>query len=810
MRRLFSIIIPGLISSVMVSAQPGPITALNNSPLVFAASTLLTNGLPGLSGPPLTLMVTSVQSSSAQGGAVSLVTGQPWVRRYNGTANDEDQAMAVVADKDGNIIVGGYSTGIGSGYDYLTIKYSPDGVALWTNRYDGPDHGTDQIESVAVDGSGGVYVGGLSEGNIVTIKYTSAGVPVWTNSYASTNTLFFGGLAVDNDGNAYVLPSDMESDSYITIKYDVNGNPAWTNFFRSSFTSTDLSGGIAVDSSGDIFVTGSSFDPGLGGATTFLTIKYAGNGSLLWSQRYSLVGSESGSRVIVDPQGNVIVVGDSQGGTAQHKYPVVKYSNLGTPLWTNVIGAVNYVGGGIPAITTDLAGNVFLVGGTAGSASTLADYTSVKYSSAGVPLWTNRFIDVNAGTENFFGLATDNAGNLYWSIESESPTGANYNYVTLKYAANGGAVWTNRYNGPANADDTPRAMTVDKAGGVYVTGTSSSGGAGFSVLDWATVKYADNVRYVSPPEFVGQDTITFTAIDSFGNSATGTVVINVLAGPPAPIAVVAPQDYTGVAGNGGQNTLVRGTGAPRTYQMQFTPGVLGGLPVGARITALGFRLITNNTAVNFPTVTTTWSNYQITMAQAANPIASMSTTFQSNLQNPVLVKSGTLSIGANLFTAGANPNPFGTFVVLDTPYVYQGGDLVMHFTHNGSDSTNTAFLDTATTGASGFGTTYRALSASSFGATTGSFTSVGVTIVQIVFTPTITQTIVPTGNQVIINGAGGLMGVNYRILTATNVASPLIQWTPIATNQFSAGGGFSYTNLIDPSRPATYFRTVLP
>ena len=60
------------------------------------------------------------------------------------------------------------------------------------------------------------------------------------------------------------------------------------------------------------------------------------------------------------------------------------------------------------------------------------------------------------------------------------------------------------------------------------------------------------------------------------------------------------------------------------------------------------------------------------------------------------MKSGPLSIGANQFTAGASPNQFGTLVVLDTPYVYQGGDLVMHFTHPGSDSTNTAFMDGAT------------------------------------------------------------------------------------------------------------------
>jgi len=804
--RLFYLTALGLLSGVvMISAQPGPITTSNNSNLVFAASTLLTNGLPGLSGPPVTLMVATVQSNSAQGGTVSLVGSQQWVRRYNGAANNEDQAFAVVADQDGNIIVGGYSVVIGSGVDYLTIKYTPDGIGLWTNRYDGPEHGTDQIKSVAVDGSGGVYVGGLSGTNIVTIKYTSDGTPVWTNTYGSTSSfLLFGGIAVDNDGNAYVLPADFDSDSFITVKYDVNGNPTWTNFFQSSPTSTDIASDIAVDAAGNIFVTGYSFDSS-SGASTFLTMKYASNGSVLWTNR----GLESGTRVIIDPQGNVIAVGELQGGTPQQQHPLVKYSNEGVALWTNIIAGPGYSGGGVPEIATDAAGNVFLVAGTPGSGSSTADYTTVKYSSAGVPLWTNRFVDPNAGTPAMFGTATDNAGNVYWAIESASPGGgANYNYVTLKYAATGAAVWTNRYNGPANASDTPRAMTVDKAGGVYVTGTSSSGGTSFSALDWATVKYADNVRYVPPPSFVGQDTLTFTAFDSFGNSAEGTVVINVLAGP-APVAptVVAPDDYASVAGNGGLNTLVRSISAPRTYQMQFTPDVLGGLPAGARITQLLFRLATNS-PVNFPAGTVTWSDYEVTLAQAANPVATMSTTFAANLRNPVLVKGGVLSIGANQFSAGGNPNAFGTLVVLDTPYVYQGGDLVMQFTHPGSDSASTALLDAASIATPGYGTSFRAFSATTFGATSG--TAASVTIVGIVFTPIITQTIARTGNQVVINGTGGLAGATYRILMATNVALPLVQWTPIVTNQLSVSGGFSYTNVIQPNLRAQYFRVVSP
>lgn len=132
----------------------------------------------------------------------------------------------------------------------------------------------------------------------------------------------------------------------------------------------------------------------------------------------------------------------------------------------------------------------------------------------------------------------------------------------------------------------------------------------------------------------------------------------------------------------------------------------------------------------------------------------------------------------------------------------------MLLTHTGSDSTNTTFLDAATSSAPGYGTSFRALSANAFEAASGAAAS--VTIVQIGFTPTITQTIARTGNQVIITGAGGLAGATYRILTATNVASPLVQWTPMVTNQFSASGGFSYTNVPQPNVRAQYFRVILP
>jgi len=345
--------------------------------------------------------------------------------------------------------------------------------------------------------------------------------------------------------------------------------------------------------------------------------------------------------------------------------------------------------------------------------------------------------------------------------------------------------------------------------GLYRIGAlMPANGANDIVNDPATFQSSPGVSLVQFLRQIGSPTLAMPDLGPpypsaiwFGPTFTFTL------GPLAPSGVaVAPGNYTSTSGPGGLNTLLRNNGAPRTYQMQFSAAALG-LPVGAKITELRFRLETNATAV-FPTNLVTWSDYEVTLAQAANSIAAMSTNFAPNILSPALVKSGPLSLAAGSFTPGANPNSFGSLLVFDTPYVYQGGDLVMLFRHPGSDSPTTAFLDSLSSADPGYGTDFRAFSATSFGGTAGSQTS--VTIAEIVFAPSIGATILRTETNVVVAGTGGLSGWPYRILASTDLGLPVSQWTPVATSQFDGSGSCRYTNAIDANSPTEFFRIAVP
>ncbi len=429
---------------------------------------------------------------------------QAWVQRYNGPANLNDKGTAVALDASNNVVVAGYAQTTARLDDYATIKYSSAGLPLWTNLYNGTvsGAGVDYGNAVAVDSNNDVLVTGNSFGNgtgpdYATIKYSSTGTPLWIKRYnrlPSSQDLGVA-LAVDVSNNVAVTGYSVEAagySDYITIMYSSDGLPLWTNSYNGPANYHDYATAAAVDGSNNVIVTGYSAS----GANNYdyATIKYSTAGAPLWTNRYNGPANSHDytTALAVDGSNNVIVTGYSIAAGSGYDYATIKYSSTGEPLWTN-----RYSGTGYDyayAMAVDHNNNVIVTGDSIGSGSSY-DYATIKYSSTGEPLWTNRYN--GPGNSGDYARAARVDGNDNVIVAGYSTgSGSSYDYATINYSGAGVPLWTNRYDGPTSGGDWPTALAVDGNNDVIVTGYSTDNGSYFS---FATVKYAS----VPPPVLTG-------------------------------------------------------------------------------------------------------------------------------------------------------------------------------------------------------------------------------------------------------------------------------------------------------------------
>lgn len=446
---------------------------------------------------------------------------EAWVQRTSDAAVNES-AQAVAVDGSGNVVVGGSWGG-----DYYTAKYAAaDGALLWQKRSTGLAGSNDTVRALVVDRNGNVIVTGSSLGtgsqtDYYTVKYAAAdGALLWEKRYngPANGNDDATAAALDSSGNVVVTGSsnngtassgtDPSGNDYYTARYAAgNGALLWEKRYNAPANRADSATAVALDANGNAVVTGASRSDSNGDGlydNDYYTAKYAvADGALIWEQRYNglLAFGDIATAVGVDPAGNVVVTGSSGG------YYTAKYAAAdGALMWSKRYTGPGVGGDSASAVAVDGSGNVVVTGSSvSGAAAQDFDYYTAKYAAAdGALLWEKRYNGPANGDDRARAVAVDAAGNVV-------VTGSSYNtpsaldsfgdYYTAKYAsADGALLWERRYNGPANGGDGASSLALAPNGLIAVTG-SSDGDAGTGInSDFATVVYRE---IPSPLSFAG-------------------------------------------------------------------------------------------------------------------------------------------------------------------------------------------------------------------------------------------------------------------------------------------------------------------
>ncbi len=412
------------------------------------------------------------------------IIGSGWAQTSTGMYGEWGYGAGI--DQDGNVYTTGSIYTIANYVDAFLMKYGACGDLLWEKTWGGIE--MEEGNAIAVDPSGNVYVAG-----------------------------FFMGTADFDPGSGNEIYTSNGGYEVFVSKFDSSGTFQWARVWGGS--GNDRGYGVAVDGSGDIYVTGSffggtvDFDPGSGtdnhtsnGLADVFLSKFDSSGDFQWARTWGASSNEYGRGVTADSSGSICVTGEFTGtvdfdpgsGVENHTYHggrdvyVSKFNSSGDFQWAQTWGGNSLDHGGGVAI--DGSGNVYITGwfygnvdfdpgsGTDNQASNGGnDVFLSKLDSSGDYLWARTW----GGTQGEYGgrrVAVDSTGNAWVTgdffssvvdfdpgsgIENHSPNGQDDAFLS-KFDPSGEFQWVHTWGG--TSFDEGRGVAVDESGTSYVAG----------------------------------------------------------------------------------------------------------------------------------------------------------------------------------------------------------------------------------------------------------------------------------------------------------------------------------------------------
>ncbi|MFH1514519.1 MAG: SBBP repeat-containing protein [bacterium] len=421
-----------------------------------------------------------------------------WARTWGGASIGEEKGEDVVTDASGNIYVTGifyetvdfepgpgeaYHTSNGNADAYLS-KFDTDGNFVWVRTWGGPEF--DLGKSIDIDDSGNIYVTGFylatvdfdpgpgieeytsnGEEDIYLSRFDSNGNFVWTNTWGGLGRDSGQDVTIDGSGNVFITgafrdavdfdPGPGEDWHYVHDYQDVFlskfGSDGYFHWARTWGTdkvsaSSDYAYGVATDSSGNIYVTGSfnetvDFDPGPGidehttnGSADIFLSRFDSNGNFVWARTWGGLSYELGLSVATDGSGNIYVTGyyeetvDFDPGSGEEWHTsngardiyLSKFNSSGNFIWVRTWGGTETDMGN--DVVTDNLGNIYVTGRFRDvvdfdpgpgedehiSNGSLDNFLS-RFNSNGGFIWARTWGGIQY--DKSFGVATDDTGNIF-------------------------------------------------------------------------------------------------------------------------------------------------------------------------------------------------------------------------------------------------------------------------------------------------------------------------------------------------------------------------------------------------------------
>ncbi len=455
--------------------------------------------------------------------------------------NSTDQLQGVSVDGSGNVYVAGYTMSTftwdadpssntnnmlasSGSSDMFIAKYdgtlTPSNTSFYKWAFTMGNTSADQLNAITVDGSGNIYVAGIT------------GSGSW-DADPSSNT---------NNINASNGNQDI-----VAMIYNGTVAPSSTSFYKAAVwagngpttpaattTTTDAAGNVYTAGYFNATITLGTTSLRSNGVQDIYLAKYNSAGSLLWAFSMGGTGSDQLTGITVDGSGNVYIAGytnstswdadpssntnavaSSAGGNDMF---IAKYDGTLTPSNTSFYKWAFLMGGGNAdapqGISLDNSGNVYIAGYTTSNVSWDADPSSntnnvlasningdmfiAKYDGSLTPSNTSFYkwatVIGGSGTDQLQGINVDGSGNVYvagytgsttsWDADPSSNTNA------IASSAGGNDMFIAKYDGslsPSNTSfykwaftmggsiaDQLNSIALDGSGNVYVGGYTAS------------------------------------------------------------------------------------------------------------------------------------------------------------------------------------------------------------------------------------------------------------------------------------------------------------------------------------------------